>query len=328
VEITKKELLSSVVFAVGLLGLLIMSSWFFQPKNNTAVYGMEDTGANGILGEPEDTIDVLFLGDSVAYCAINPFQIWEEQGITSYVCATPLQKLYYTKEFLNKAFQKQSPRIVVLETSAIFADFTRQDKMTNIVEQAFPVFRYHDRWKNAGSMPEFSGDMQINYTHLDPNKGYYFIKWSNAIDEDYVRAYMDGLITEPERLADINKEAVVEIKEFCEKHNAELILFSAPNVARSWTPIRHDIIALLAEENGISYVDLNYMPEEVPIDWSKDFPDSGEHLNYYGAKKVSSYMGKYLADTGLFEDKRETERYEAWHEAQEAFCQSIIGEIQ
>lgn len=317
-----KNITGSIIFLLGLLGLLIVSSWFFQPKRNTEAYGMEDWRANGILGEPEQTIDVLFLGDSVTYCAINPFVIWEEQGITSYVCSTPLQKLYYTKEFLNKAFQKQSPKIVVLGTSTIFNDFFRQDKQTNIIEQIFPVFRYHDRWKEAGAFPEFATGMQIDHMYVHPNKGYHFMEWNAEIDEAFVRDYTAP--TEAvEWMADINKEAVAEIKEFCEKHNAELILLSEPNVAGSWTPIRHNAIALLAEEHGILYVDLNYMQKEVPIDWSKDFSDMGEHLNYYGAKKVSSYMGKYLSDKGIFEDKRENVQYEAWNEAQEAFYESI-----
>ena len=56
-KIIKKEFLSGIGFVLGLLGLLIAFSWVFQPKNNTEADGMEDQRANGILAEPENTID-------------------------------------------------------------------------------------------------------------------------------------------------------------------------------------------------------------------------------------------------------------------------------
>ena len=63
---------------------------------------------------------------------------------------------------------------------------------------------------------------------------------------------------------------------------------------------------------GVTYIDLNYMQEEVPIDWMTDTFDGGDHLNYDGAKKVSAYLGKYLNETGLFEDKRNNPEYDYW----------------
>ncbi len=59
-KITKKELLSSALFLLGLLGLLMLSSWFFRPKNTAEAYGMEDWEANAILAEAENTIDVRY----------------------------------------------------------------------------------------------------------------------------------------------------------------------------------------------------------------------------------------------------------------------------
>lgn len=59
-----KKAVGSVFFVSGLICLLVILSYIFIPKNNMKAFGMEDEPANGILGEKENTIDVLVIGDS------------------------------------------------------------------------------------------------------------------------------------------------------------------------------------------------------------------------------------------------------------------------
>lgn len=312
---TKKDIVLSVIFLFGLVVLLVISSWFFQPKNNTEYDGMENMRANGILAEPEDTIDVVFLGDSVTYCSIIPIQIWKDYGITSYVCASSQQELHYSKEFLKKTFKTQSPEIVFLGTSTIFQSFEQKEGLQTVIEGIFPVFRYHDRWKDAGKMPEFEEGMQVDYRHLIMDKGYYFSLTQEIVNVGNYAAPTDVV----EWIPDICREYVEDIKKDCEKNNARLILLSEPNAAGAWGPHRHNAIELLAQELGLEYIDLNLMQEEVPIEWWIDSFDAGDHLNFYGAQKVTAYLGQYLADLGMFEDKRSDSRYEEWNDTQVRF---------
>ena len=97
------------------------------------MYGMELPDANGVLGEPKETIDVLFVGDSISYCSIIPMQIWRDYGITSYLCGSTMQHLYVSKEFIEKTFEKQSPKIVFLGTATIFNNFTEKEKTWNFI---------------------------------------------------------------------------------------------------------------------------------------------------------------------------------------------------
>lgn len=73
--------------------------------------------ANGILGEENNTIDALFVGDSLVYTAISPMVIWEKYGISSYDLSTSAQFLYESYSFLDKALKTQKPKIVFLEVN-------------------------------------------------------------------------------------------------------------------------------------------------------------------------------------------------------------------
>ena len=65
-----KHTLRCVVFLAVLALLLTGVSQLVRPKNNTRSDGINDPAANGILGEPGNTIDLLILGDSES-CGSN-----------------------------------------------------------------------------------------------------------------------------------------------------------------------------------------------------------------------------------------------------------------
>ena len=315
----RKELLSSALFLLGLVILLVLVSLVFKPKDNTKAAGMEDVTANGFLGEAEQTLDVLFLSDSVGYCSIIPMQIWRDYGITSYVCGTPAQPLYYSKEFLEKALTTQSPKVVVLETMPIFKEFEGKEEVKNTMERVLPIFRYHDRWKDFGTMLKQDFNLQVEYTYQDVSKGYRYSMATESVDAGNYPQTVESVANIPKEC----KEKVKEIKDICDDHGAKLVLVGIPNVF-TWSADRYNALVLLAEELGVTYIEMNFMQEEVPIDWTTDCYDAGEHLNYLGAQKATAYLGKYLWDLDVFVDKRGDEEYASWKEAEKEFYESVV----
>lgn len=298
-----------LLFSCILCALLLLLSQLVVPKNNSKESGMVDARANGILAEPENTIDVVFVGDSECYSSFIPLHIWQETGITSYVCSTSAQRLNYSYEFLQKAFQKQSPRVVVLETNAIFRNISYTDVIGYKAEELFQVFRYHNRWKEVGSQ-----DFNLkkpNYTYLSPTKGYkYNTKNRGKADTSkYMTPSADRQTIPPKCKLYLKKIAAL-----CEKNGAKLVLVSTPST-KNWNTKRHNAVEDEAKDLNLTYLDLNLEQDQIGIDWAKDSRDKGDHLNYYGATKVTGFVATYLQNTKLFPDKRQNQSYKDWNQA-------------
>jgi len=300
-----KNVLKVITFMLGFIILLFISSYIFMPKNNNTKFGIRQVSANGILGEPNETMDALFLGDSLVYTSISPMVIWENYGITSYDLATSAQYLYETYEFLDKALKTQKPKIVFLETNPFF----RQYKIVNVIgaegKKIFPIFEYHDRWKNL-TINDFIND--VNYTWTDPNKGYRFKTNVNSADDvhkDYMKK-TEGI----EHITKLNYKYIEKIIERCKSEGIEIVLLSTPTM-KNCNYAKYRAIKEIAQEFGVEHLDLN-LEVDLKIDWSQETLDKGDHLNYKGARKVSEYLGSYLSQRGLISHKDDT-HYDAWN---------------
>lgn len=296
-------------FLALLCAFMLAASHLFVPKNNHKAFGVSDAEmlASGILGEKEDTIDVLVIGDSEAYSSISPMQMWADHGFRSYLCSTPAQPLYDSYRFLRQALERQSPKVVVLETNAIFRPYKLNDYLLSRAKNLFSVLRYHDRWK-ALKLNDFSSP--VDYTWTDDLKGF---RYNPAVAAASTQNYM--LPSEASApIPTLNQTCLEDMIALCQENNAALLLVSTPSTI-NWNNARHNSIAAFAKENNLTYLDLNTMPKEVPIDWSRDTRDRGDHLNYAGAVKVSAYLGQYLQTTYGLADQRDAAHDSSWNDA-------------
>lgn len=310
-----KNASKGLIFVLVLAVLLYGFSQILMPKTNK---DMRDRSANGFLGEMPNSIDILIVGDSESYSSVIPLQMWNEHGITSYVCGTPLQTLEYSLDFLRKAFSNQNPKMVVLETNAIFRSISLKSIILTNADTLFPIYRYHDRWKKI-SLSDFSFDVKNDYVEND--KGYRMETLINAADsKNYMKPSNEKAV-----INNKNKRYINRIAKLCQENGAELIFLSTPST-RNWDCKRHNAVDELAKEMNIEYVDLNMLNKEVPIDWEKDTKDKGDHLNYSGAIKVTKYLGDYFSDKNIFTDHRQDSDYSEWSKAYDNFmktCEKI-----
>ena len=296
----RKNILHSLLFLLPLAVLVMLLGPVFAPKNNTAEAGMLETDPIAILSQPENSIDLLFLGDSEAYSGFVPMELWQDYGIASFVCACVDQKPYETEEFLKTALERQSPKVVVLETNVLYRVYSRTDRIVPAAQQMFPVLRYHSRWKSL-TLRDFQAP---EYTGEYPDRGYHLLL--SADPREDLEAYMAPTDAR-EALSGANLRSLRNIHALCEKNNIRLILYSVPS-PENWNMARHNTMEDLARELGVLYLDGNL--ESRDIDWNLDTYDNGDHLNYYGAAKITRWLGDFLWD-GL-PDHRGEAAYAAW----------------
>ena len=312
-----KKVLKGTIFFIGLLILLSILSSIFIPKNNTKEDGMIDEAASGILSEKDNSIDVLFVGNSVIYTSIIPMKIWEDYGIPSYVLYSPGQPLEESIYFTYMATLKQKTKVIVLEASNIFLRNDIEYSIRNVLSAVYPIFRYHDRWKKLSLKDITSG---TNYKRIDDNKGYGFSLNIRPIENNN---YMEET-TEEEIIPRLNMFYIKLLNYYCNSNDIKFILTAAPSID-NWNYKKHNALERLSNDENIPFVDMNLV-EEINIDWSHDTRDEGDHLNYYGAKKATEYFGKYLNDLNILKDHREDKKYKEWNESLERFNKKVEEE--
>ena len=316
-----KRTIKCIVFLGILLVILCLLSKVFIPKNNTleAGIGKRKQPASGILTEPENTIDVLVLGDSESYNSYIPLELWNQYGFTSYVCGTPAQRISNSYEYLKSAFNTQKPKIVILEANNLYTKNGVVRRIKEYIDKKIPAFEYHDRWKSLSKEDFYKSS---EYTEIVNDKGYRYSNKVRIVKKSKRENFMQ-VNENAKNIPGDNKKILKEIKDYCDKNNAKLILYNSPAPA-NWNYNKHNDVEKLANSLGIEYIDLNIKVDELKINWKKDSKEKkGEHLNYTGAMKVTNYLGNYLKSNNDLPDHRQDENYKSWDEAYVNFQKEI-----
>jgi len=320
-----KRTIKCIVFLGILFAILCLLSKVFIPKNNTleAGIGKRKQPASGIFTEPENTIDVLVLGDSESYNSYIPLELWNQYGFTSYICGTPAQRISNSYEYLELAYKRQKPKIVILEANNLYTKNGFVRRMKETIDKFIPAFEYHDRWKNLSKEDFYKSP---NYTEIVNDKGYRYSNKIRTVKKSKRENFMEEN-QESKTISNDNKKQLKEIKDYCDKNNATLILYNSPSPA-NWTYDKHNGVEKLAKSLGIEYIDFNLKVDELKINWKKDSQEKrGEHLNYTGAMKVTNYLGNYLNSNYELPDHRQDEKYKSWNEAYINFQKEIKDSI-
>lgn len=296
--------------------------------------------ARGFYAEPENSLDVLYLGSSYMRNGISPLEIWHNYGITGYARAGSQQAPVVSYYLLKEAFQTQSPKVVVYEASFLIStqngEANNYDLRENRLREAMdfmklspvkielarevvehsslsymdllvPVYRYHERWTDLGEI-DFQSLGAAPYSY----KGQYpaLTISSYEIRDNYMAI---GGCDESADLDATTAYYVEKMQELCKEHGAELVLLHMPNTI--WDDNRYTIVSEYAKLHELTFLDYctDELRSEIGFNSHTDSGDGGAHLNIIGAGKVSKHFGNYLKEQFHLEDKRDNEMYAGWN---------------
>ncbi len=311
-----KNVLKSFVFLLILFILVELISYALVPYHNLK-YSLYEISKYEILTEEKDTVDSIFVGDSLIYSAFSPMEVWNNYGFTTFACANSAQLLEDAYNYLEIANDTQHPKVMFLETNVIFRN--PKNKVwyydyKNIMSSLY-IINYHNNWKKF--MFNFLNN-DTKFSKVNVYKGFKYInKTQSAKYRDYMK-YSEKVTEIPKS----NLDMFDKIVKYCNQNNIKLVLVSTPNM-KAWSYSKHARILNLKDEYGLDFIDLN-IDNPLGIDWKTETRDKGNHLNYYGAVKVSNFIGEYLKTNNLVKDHRNDKKYESWNESYEIYSKSVI----
>lgn len=272
----------------------------------------------------QDTVDVLFLGSSHCYCSINNALLWDNYGISSFSLAISGQDLASSYYCFKEALKTQSPKVVCVELyGALFDGYAVQG---NLYRNTLP---FQMSFTSYNAVADIAGEEDV----MD-----YWLKWpiihtryaelqKEDFDADgpvylgYHAEYHTQTIPElvpytGEEVTPIGEsleEWIYKMIELAQAEEIELCFFVAPSSASQEEQKKYKYVEQMVEEKGIPCIDMIALKDTLGLDEAQDFID-GAHTNYFGAQKVTSYMGDFLWSNYALTDHYGDERYQVWDE--------------
>lgn len=264
----------------------------------------------------EDSLDMVYVGGSAAYCYWIPLQAWNDFGFTSYdLGSTSIQAeniLYLVKHALK--YQKPELFVIGVRSFASYSGegyaaglrytsdslnlgidrlrlintyYKRRNVNEDIDTMYVDIIKHHIKYE-ALSSPDAWKLMDNSGEH--PDKGY------KLLDTYY---YLE----EPEHFSKENKrelqaeaaDTLYELLDFCRDEELNVLFVVSPYVVtREEDEIYHTMSDIITSY-GFGFLDMNQCYEEMGLDFSEDFADRG-HVNILGAEKYTRFLGNYLME--------------------------------
>ena len=312
------------------LNTLLKPKWlenrWQSSKTNLSFYEIE-----------KDSTEVMFYGPSTLAASVNPYQLYEDFGISSYnlgVMSQPMMGTFFW--FKNSLNTQHNIKVAFVEINSIAKteekdeakarksydymsegktklqyayEYAKTHEDADLMEYVFPLAKYHDRWSEL-SYDDFDFALGNNdsYTRGFCTLTTYFKNMDTYDPAVEAEGGYDGFKIKSDKKKSANKfylKYLKRIVKLAEENNIKLVFFKTPDA--SWSYKRYNLAKGLADKYGVPYIDFNLksLREKIGFDYSEDACDS-VHSNLYGSRKVTKYIGEYLKKHYQLTDYRQT----------------------
>ena len=332
---TSKKIIKVVVFV--LLFVIIYSK--ISPLFSIGINATSTVGTYGsFYKEPDDTLQIVTLGNSRMTYGWNALELWEHTGITSYNMSTHTQPVVLIKYLMEEVRKTQKDPLFIVDMNclrkkqvATINDATirrvtdsipQSINRINMINEALKYrvdevpelsyywnfAKYHSRWTEL-KKSDFMGKENV-YKSMQESK--------NLIN---VTALEKPVITsKTSKLDDLQISILEELLAYIEENKINVLFVSLPAYLEKSVAKEMNQIMLEIENRGYNFLNLNTdeMYKQLKISFKTDFIDK-DHLNLEGSKKLMAFMEDYLKSKYSFTDQRGIEGYESWDEAVVAY---------
>lgn len=266
---------------------------------------------DGFYALEENSIDVLGIGTSHLYSALNPAVLAYYTGLSSYDFAGQCQPMEITYTYLEEALKTQKVQLVILDIFALSEEATScqvagayrtsiqdlkpsKEKLAayknmydhNLLENFFDVALYGDRlanldFKNLNQIFEHDADKYFGYTPVLP---YSDIIWDRPAFEA-----QEAIMPNNRRLA-----AFLKIVKLCQDREIPLLVIKTPYYISQEDANIYRYIWDYCEDNGINYIDFNYLTDE--LDYQYELDGDLWHATVPGSYKITQYLAQFILD--------------------------------
>lgn len=292
-------------------------------------------GIAGLYDSAPDTADVLLVGSSHSYCAINTQLLWEDYGIAALDISESGQTFAVTYRYLVEALKTQRPKVVFVELFKINSTFdsNRGNLYRNTLNMKWSA-NFLDNLKSALRRVEVEGDRASGIAALQRSIALKFpvfhTRYRELTEADFSageaslrysanwsrKAYATPEAARGEGVATLSKaqrDALEGMVALSREYGFQLVFWVAPHVFMLPGRIAYyNAVAQFAAQNGARYISFFDLAEEIGFDFETDMRDeelAGSHVNSDGAAKITAYVGRLLSESGDLPDRRGDPRY-------------------
>lgn len=329
-----KRVLKCIGYVAVLTASILIVQKLFIRGEYTAPYNAT-AKIRGFYAEPEDSLDVVFVGASTTYMGVNPSILWREYGIPSYDFCTSEQKTQHAQLYVKEAIRTQHPKVIALDVGGARGDSDFENEAVNLIafndipwslDKLHTILNYtpQTEWTtHFFPLAKYHENMKVYFRNIRPWPTDDYLGYSPYFDDYGKEVELSGTsgMTEISSLNSKVEKALYEIIAACEKADVELVFYATPLPVGKAERQRYNQIWSIAAEHGIPTLDMTTTEWITENDYhtAVDCSNSANHPNWHGATKITETMAKFLLENTSVSDRRGEAAYADWEEKTEAY---------
>lgn len=337
----KKKLLACILFILAGLLLFCGIHRFFGPSNYFSEHA--EMMMSGYYEQPEDTLDVVLVGNSHVYKFWQGAYGWLQNGIASLAFSTSDMPESVYRNMAEEALKTQSPKVLVLDATAFARD---------AVEENNRIYLILDNMKFSGNYMD-TVDSYCSYLGISglDRLSYYlpFVqfhsRWSELNKNDFIQTqtsylnscYLPDFLSkrvakgtkhvytrERRPVAAKTEDVLRDLLDWCLQQETEILFMAAPLLTDEEDQARINYVGDIIAEYGLPFLNFNTEEWFPKFDFKirRDYQDLS-HNNVNGAWKFTNVFGQYLMDTYDLTDHRGEDVYADWDEKADRYMEKI-----